>query len=157
VTEHIQYLVETGRRMPSYTLIAAVITLGLTVPALADTSQCDNSPKQYQAAFNRGDAKGVAAVFSPDGVYVTPFGPVTGAHIEEHANLLIAKMGLKNLVIDVTKCAMTSGPARWYYGSWKSDSLQGPTGGFWTAIEETSGKVANLTYSLTPPPPNASK
>lgn len=140
-------------------VFTAVALLALCVPASVlaqqkgDVSKCSDGFKRYQDLYNKGDAKGAAALFQPDGAYVTPFGAMVGpAEIERIETAEMTTMGLKNIVIDVTSCGVM-GLARWEYGNWKSDSPQGPVGGLWSDVETVdTGRIVNLTFNITPPP-----
>ena len=122
------------------------------VAADMDVSNCPVN-KQWQNAYNKGDADAVVALYAPDAIEVTPEGIKLGlAAIKERVEGSIKQ--LKNADIVATKCDV-DGDFRWSSGTWKAESSQGPAGGFWTALENKRGdawKMRNLTYNLTPPP-----
>ena len=110
--------------------------------------------KQWQDAFNKGDASAVAALYTSSAIEVTPLGIRAGpAAVKERIEENI-KEGSKNLEIVATECDPKSA-FRWSAGSWKDETPRGPASGFWTMIEVKEGdgwKIQNLTFNLTPPP-----
>jgi ketosteroid isomerase-like protein len=146
--------------LSAVTLSAAMFlgAVAIATQALAadmDVSKCPGA-KTWQDAYNKGDAAGVAALYTADAIEVTPEGIRTGpAAVKERVEGSF-KAGMKHTAITATKCNV-EGATRWSAGDWKDDSTQGPVGGFWTAIETKDGntwKIVNLTYNLTPPPTN---
>jgi ketosteroid isomerase-like protein len=131
--------------------IAGTIT---AVAAGTDVSKCPAN-KQWQDAYNKGDAAAVAALYTADAIEVTPEGIRVGpAAVKERVEGSFKAGMKKQVVITATKCNV-EGATRWSAGDWKNDTTQGPVGGFWTAIEAKNGdawKIQNLTYNLTPPP-----
>jgi ketosteroid isomerase-like protein len=154
--------------MQSHTNLLSAVTLSTTMflgagaiatsafAADMDVSKCPVN-KTWEDAYNKGDTAAVAALYTADSVEVTPEGIRVGpAAVKERVEGAINTAGMKHAVIPATKCNI-EGAARWSAGDWKSDSTQGPVGGFWTAIEMKEGntwKMVNLTYSVTPPPTN---
>jgi len=119
-----------------------------------DVSKCPVN-KQWEDAYNRGDAAAVAALYTPDAREVSPAGIRIGAMAVKERVEENHKEGMSNVLITATKCGI-EGAFRWSSGTWKADSRQGPASGFWTAIEVKNGdawKMQNLTWNLTPPPP----
>ena len=134
----------------------AIAGMTTAIAANADVSSCsDNAP--YQEAWNRGDAAAVVAFYAPDGIEVTPDGIKAGqAAIKERIDQAIKQ--LKNLVIVVTKCDVTT-DVKWSSGTWKAESPQGPVGSLFTVIQAKNGdtwKIQNNTFNVPlPPPPRA--
>ena len=67
--------------MRRFTSLVAVSVLAFAVPLLAQKSDpaIDKLTKQYEAAFNKGDAKALAALYTADAFRVAPNGQlVTG-------------------------------------------------------------------------------
>jgi ketosteroid isomerase-like protein len=147
---------ETSMQLTPYILSALgfLVIAGTNAVVAADTdvSKCPVN-KQWQTAYNKGDADAVVALYAPDAIEVTPEGIKVGlASIKERVEGSIKQ--LKNADIVATKCDV-DGDFRWSSGTWKAESSQGPAGGFWTALETKHGdawKMRNLTYNLTPPP-----
>ncbi len=136
------------------------LTIGTTVPVVAaetevDVSNC-TTPKIWQDAFNKGDAMAIAGLYTNDAVEVTPMGVRVGpAAVKERIEDSI-KRGITHAVIPVTKCVVDDN-LRWSIGDWSYEFPQGHMSGFWTLIEAKQGntwKIKNLTYNMTPPPPN---
>jgi ketosteroid isomerase-like protein len=119
-----------------------------------DVSRCPTN-KQWQNAYNKGDAMAVADLYALGGIEVTPEGIGEGrAAIKERVQKDLEQEKLRNLIIVATKCDVEES-FRWSSGRWKADSPHGEMRGFWTAIEAKDGdvwKIHNLTYNLTPPP-----
>jgi len=143
-------------------ILGASTFLGVAAPtatgvaASVDASQCTNAAR-WQDAYNKKDATAVAALYTANGIEVTPVGIVAGqAAIKNRVDDFINKLEWKNADISVAKCDV-EGRLRWSTGSWKDDTPQGAVGGFWTAIEVKDGdawKIQNLTFNMTPPPSN---
>jgi ketosteroid isomerase-like protein len=138
--------------LPLILIVAGPIT---AVAAEMDVSQCSAAGKQWQDAFNRGDASAVAALYTSSAIEVTPEGIRVGpAAVKERVEGML-KDKMSNLTIVPTKCE-GDGSLRWSSGTWKNDTMHGPVSGFWTAIEVKEGsswKMQNLTYNMTLPPP----
>ena len=134
----------------------SIFAIAGTIPAVAaetDTSKC-TSHKQWQDAFNKGDASAVAALYTSDAIEVTPGGIRVGpAAVKERIEEGL-KAGGKNIIIIATQCDIENA-YRFSSGSWKDETAQGLLSGFWTLIEVKDGggwKIRNLTFNLTPPP-----
>src|SRR3954453_18794595 len=124
------------------------------VAAGTDVSRCPVN-KQWQDAYNKGNANAVLALYTPNAIEVTPEGIRVGAAAIKD-RIEGAMKQLKDAVIVATKCDVGT-TFRWSSGTWKAASSQGSVGGFWTAIESKDGdawKIENLTYNTTPPPAN---
>jgi ketosteroid isomerase-like protein len=136
--------------------VFSIFAIASTIPEPAagmDGTGC-TIHKEWQDAFNKGDASAVAALYTSSAIEVTPLGIRTGpAAVKERIEESI-KEGSKNLEIVATECDPKSA-FRWSAGSWNNETPRGPASGFWTMIEVKYGdgwKIQNLTFNLTPPP-----
>jgi ketosteroid isomerase-like protein len=117
-------------------------------------------------AINKNDADAVAAVFTEDGVCVTPQGPIYGREaIKEHYTEVFKQFELSN---DIPKADPnsphtigTAGNEVWETGEWSSDFRNidgGGTGqnrGYYSAIyirEGDAWKIRMQIFNVTPPP-----
>jgi uncharacterized protein (TIGR02246 family) len=158
--------------MKMHLLIPLVgLAISFAVPALAqqkDTiaSQIDEQiVKKFDAAFNNGDAAGVAALYTEDAVQVTPQGPVFGREAIEKLFTAVFQQGhysnhLNKDDQDSPHMIGTAGDEVWRTGEW-SFTVQGKSGdpiklkGFWSAINVRKGdtwKIQMLTFNVSPPP-----
>jgi uncharacterized protein (TIGR02246 family) len=112
-------------------------------------------------AFNKGDAAGVASVFTENAILVTNQGPVYGRQAIQrlYANLF-QKAHFSNHIVKVDQNAHhIIGPAIWEVGEW-STTLEGehgpiPLKGYFSVINVREGdtwKVCMSTFNITPPP-----
>lgn len=138
--------------------MATVALTILAAPAFAaeiDPSTCP-VPMIWQNAYNKGDAAGIAALYTPDAIEVSPGGIIQGPEaVKERVTQSIKNDGPNSLKLVTQKCTI-EGPIRWSVGQWDTKATPGGgASGFWTLIEVKSGdtfKIKNLTYTLTPPP-----
>lgn len=137
--------------------VFSIFAIASTIPEPAagmDGTGC-TIHKDWQDAFNKGDASAVAALYTSSAIEVTPVGIQAGpAAVKERIEGSIKK-GSKNLEFVATECDVR-GAFKWSAGSWKDETPQGAARGFWTIIEVKNGndwKIQNLTFNLTPPPP----
>ena len=121
--------------------------------------------KEFDEAFNNGDAAALAALFTQDAVWVTPQGPLFGreaiqkrfagmfqqGHYSNHLNK--DDQGSPHII-------GTAGDEVWRTGQW-TFTLQGESSGpiqlkgYWGAINVREGetwKIRMLTFNVTPPP-----
>jgi uncharacterized protein (TIGR02246 family) len=113
-------------------------------------------------AFNKGDAAGVASVFTEDAVVVTDQGPVYGRQAIEKMYIdLFQKLHFSNHITKVDQNAHhVIGPAVWEVGEW-STTVQGQNfgpieaKGYFSSINVREGdtwKICMLTFNITPAP-----
>jgi uncharacterized protein (TIGR02246 family) len=113
-------------------------------------------------AFNKGDAAGVASVFTEDAVVVTDQGPVYGRQaLEKMYDDLFQKLHFSNHITKVDQNAHhVIGPAVWEVGEW-STTIEGQNfgpieaKGYFSSINVREGdtwKICMLTFNITPPP-----
>jgi len=121
--------------------------------------------KKYNEAFDKNDAKAVAAFFADDGVLVTNEGPIYGREaIEKHFADVFQTLHFSNHVDKADQRSPhamgTAGNEMWANGEW-SLTLQEKTGdptphrGYWAEIYVREGdawKVRMQMWNITPPP-----
>jgi ketosteroid isomerase-like protein len=155
-------------------ILLAGWAIGVAVPAFAQQKDTVD-PKiareidalgKLAEAINKNDAEAVAAVFTEDGVVVTPQGPIYGREaIKEHYTEVFKQFELSN---DIPKADPnsphtigTAGNEVWETGEWSSnfrDIDSGGTGqnrGYYSAIYVREGdawKIRVQIFNVTPPP-----
>jgi uncharacterized protein (TIGR02246 family) len=141
----------------------AGLAIGVAVPAFA---QEKGALGKLAEAINKNDAAAVAAVFTEDGVCVTPQGPIYGrAAIEEHYAEVFAQFHLSNANTRADKTSPhsigTDGNEVWETGEWTSDFQVSDGGavqqnkGFYSAIyirEDDGWKIRMEIFNVTPTP-----
>lgn len=111
--------------MQRHVSLAAIgLIAGLVMPTLAQPSSTagDQQPlaglgKQWQAAYNRKDAAGVAALYSANGTEVTSAGVFQGHDAVQKRIEADLALGGHDLSI-TTKSEQTSGNMAWGIGEW---------------------------------------
>jgi uncharacterized protein (TIGR02246 family) len=121
--------------------------------------------KAYDEATDRHDPTAIGALFTEDGIFVQPAGPLNGRQaIEEWYRDLFQgwkpKNHLSTVDPDSPHLIGTAGDTFWVTGGW-SETGQGqggeavPLQGYWSAIYTREGedwKLRMLTVNVTPPP-----
>jgi uncharacterized protein (TIGR02246 family) len=106
--------------MKLYALIMTALMAGLMVPVQAqDASKAgEDLGKKWVAAYNAGDAAALAALFTPDGVFIPPSGVVLKGR-EAIKNALAGRMkaGWTKETVNVTD-AGAAGNAAWAVGDY---------------------------------------
>ena len=156
----------------------AGLAIGFVLPTFAqqkDTVDPKIAPEidalgKLAEAINKNDADAVAAVFTEDGVCVTPQGPIYGREaIKEHFTEVFKQFELSN---DIPKADPnsphtigTAGNEVWENGEW-SETVQFESGdpveirGYWSAIDRREGdqwKIRMLTCNVAPALPPETK
>jgi ketosteroid isomerase-like protein len=146
--------------MKPYVLLALVgLATGFAVPGLAqqkepspseqDRQQIDALATQYAEAANKHDAAAVAALFTEDGVFVTPEGILSGREAIKKIYRAQFKGGpvsdtsIKGVALHV------AGNLAWAAGQWSNNTAHGN----WGAVDERDGdtwRIRMLTYNVTP-------
>jgi uncharacterized protein (TIGR02246 family) len=139
---------------PSSLIGAGLVLCGQAHAADDSKAACDATNNAYLAAVPSGDPAKMAAVYAPEGEYVTPWGVVAGrdALIKFYASFI--KPGDKQtdtltslrMIGDVALCtgSFTFSPASGEAaskGNWTK--VAGKVGGEW--------KILNLTYNFAAP------
>lgn len=129
------------------TLMAAGLLVGLAQPVAAqagqasDTQQIGKLVQEYGQRYGSKDAAGVAALYAPDGLWVSPFGGALQgrAAIQEQAQ---AEMTAGNQVTSTLDRIGAVGDAGWAQGAWTGDEPGQPhRHGLWTGFFVRSGGV----------------
>ena len=121
--------------------------------------------KEFDEAFNNGDAAALAALFTQDAVWVTPQGPLFGREAIQKRFAGMFQQGhysnhLNKDDQDSPHLIGTAGNEVWRTGEW-GFTLQGKSGGpiqlkgHFGAINVLEGeawKIRMLTFNATPPP-----
>ena len=129
------------------------------------TEQLNALAKKFDDAFNNNDAAAVAALYTKDGMMVTPSGPIYGPEaIEKYFAEAFKKGHVSNHIGNAdqygTHMIGTDGKEVWWIGEW-SVTWQGKTGdpiqlnGHYSAINTRQGndwKMRMLTWNVTPGP-----
>ena len=141
-------------------LILAGLAIGLAMPTLAqpnesapseqDRQQLDALVTRYADASNRHDAAAIAALFTEDGVFVSPEGILSGRQaIEKLYRDTFNATTVSDTVINTTE-THARGDLVCAVGDWGNNTQQG----HWGAVEERRGgtwQLRMLTYNVTPP------
>lgn len=148
-------------------IIVPALVIAYAMPASAQQS-ARQTVEAFVAKYNdtivRKDAAGLAAMFTQDGIQVTPQGPVMGREaLQKH--LTQAVKPVIDHAAKVDQVSMLNDTSLWATGSYSAtiDSPNGPVkiGGYWGATYIRDGsdlKCSMLTYNLTPAPtPEAKK
>jgi ketosteroid isomerase-like protein len=129
------------------------------------TEQLDLLSKKFDEAYNNNDPTAVAALFTEDGVFVTPQGPIYGRDaIERYYADRFQQWRFSNHLGQADQNSPhsigTAGNEMWAIGEF-SQTLQGQDGGpiqvkgYWSEICVREGDVWKdrmLTYNINPPP-----
>jgi len=156
--------------------IRLVTLLGLAISfALPIFAQQTNTPdpqlrqrlvaliKKHTDALDKNDAAAVAAVFTEDGILVTPDGPISGREsIEKYYAGVFKQVQLSNNLAPVDDDSPhiigTAGNEMWATGKW-SATVKGQNfgpveaKGYWSVIRKGDDwKIRMLTFNQTPAP-----
>jgi uncharacterized protein (TIGR02246 family) len=147
------------------------LTLGLTLPTLAqqtepspstqaqptepapsepDRQQLDALASRYAEAANRHDAAAIAALFTEDGVFVSPEGIVLGRPAIEKLYRDTFNAAAVSDTVVTTAQLQVAGDRAWGAGQWRNNTQQG----YWGAVDERRGdawQIRMLTYNVTAP------
>ena len=152
--------------MKIHSLLALVgMALGFAWPSFAqekestlseqDRQQIDALATKYAEAVNQTDAAAIAALFTEEGVFVTPAGILTGrAAVEKFYQGQFKDTPVSDSSIK-TVDLHGAGNLAWAVGQWANNTAQGN----WGAVDErTDGtwKIRMLTFNVTPPAAAAS-
>jgi uncharacterized protein (TIGR02246 family) len=156
--------------------IRLLALVGLVISfALPNFAQQTNAPdpqlrqrlvaliKKHTDALDKNDAAAVAAVFTEDGILVTPDGPISGREsIEKYYAGVFKQVQLSNNLAPVDDDSPhiigTAGNEMWATGKW-SATVKGQNfgpveaKGYWSVIREGDDwKIRMLTFNQTPAP-----
>jgi uncharacterized protein (TIGR02246 family) len=142
-------------------LVALVgLAVGLTMPTLAQTNesapseqdrqQIDALATRYAEAANRHDAAAIAALFTEEGVIVSPERILSGRQaIEKLYRDTFNAAAVSDTVIKTTELHVR-GDLVWAVGQWRNNTQQG----HWGSVDERRGgawQLRMLTFNVTPP------
>ncbi len=140
--------------------LIASLFLGMATSAVAqqNASQTDQQAAreihaEFAAAFNRQDAAGVAALFSEDGVRVTPQGIIQGrAAIQKDAD---KRFQARFRDLSVTPLIVRASSASiWEAGEWTMKIGDQPVRGYFAMTLVRDGdnfKIRDDTFNIAPP------
>jgi uncharacterized protein (TIGR02246 family) len=142
-------------------LVALVgLAVGLTMPTLAQTNESAPSEQdrqqiealaaRYAEASNRHDAAAIAALFTEEGVIVSPERILSGRQaIEKLYRDTFNAATVSDTVIKTTELHVM-GDLVWAVGQWRNNTQQG----HWGSVDERRGgawQLRMLTFNVTPP------
>jgi uncharacterized protein (TIGR02246 family) len=141
-------------------LALTALAIGLTMPSLAqpneaapseqDRQQIDALATRYAEAANRHDAAAIAALFTEDGVIVSPEGIPSGRQaIEKFYRDTFNAAAVSGTAIKTTELHVV-GDLAWAVGQWRNNTQQGN----WGSVDERRGgawQLRMLTFNVTPP------
>ena len=116
-----------------------------------DREQINDLAVKYANAVNKTDATAIAALFTEDGVFVTPAGIVSGREAIEAAYHELFKAGPVSDMVIKTVEIHGAGNLVWAFGQFSNNIEHGN----WSTVDERNGDTWNihmLTYNITPPP-----
>lgn len=143
-----------------YAFVVTVLMVGLVFPAQAqDASKAaEDIGKKWVAAYDAGDAAAIAALFTPDGVFIPPSGAVLkGRDAIEKALAGRMKAGWTKETVNVTT-AGAAGNAGWavgdyvLIGSGENEGKQLPGKFGETLVHESDGWRLIMLIGSSPPP-----
>jgi ketosteroid isomerase-like protein len=114
-----------------------------------DRLQIDALATKYAAAVNKSDAAAISALFTEDGVFVTPAGILSGREGIEKAYLDIFKNNPVSDQVITTAEVHGEGNLSWAFGQWRNNMEHGN----WGAVDKRSGdkwSIRMLTFNVTP-------
>jgi len=118
-------------------------------PSEPDRQQLEALATRYAEAANRHDAAAIAALFTEDGVFVSPEGIVSGrAAIEKLYRDTFNAAAVSDTAIKTTELHAV-GDLGWTAGQWRNNTQQGN----WGAVDERHGgawQLRMLTFNVTP-------
>jgi uncharacterized protein (TIGR02246 family) len=136
------------------------LAIGLMMPTLAqpnesapseqDRQQLEALGGRYAEAANRHDATAIAALFTEDGVFVSPEGILSGRQaIEKLYRDTFNAATVSDTVIKATEVHVM-GDLAWAVGQWRNNTQQG----HWGSVNERRGgawQIRMLSFNVTPP------
>ena len=135
-------------------LIGGLMLCGPTHAADDTAAICNSAISAYGTAAASGDPAKMAAVYAPDGEFVSPYGVVAGhdALVKTYASFM--KPGDKQ--VDTLTSSRMIGDVVLCTGGWTFTPASGASDGkgFWTKIVGKVGgewKILNLTYNVAAP------
>lgn len=141
-------------------LLITSLLIGLSTSAFAQQNapQTDQQAArevhaQFTTAFNRQDAAGVAALFSEDGIRVTPQGIIRGRDAihkdsDKRFQLRFRDLSITPLIV------RSSSDSIWEAGEWAMKMGDHPVRGYFamTLVREgNSFKIRDDTFNIVPP------
>ena len=135
------------------------LAIGFAVPTLVqpneaapseqDRQQIEALASRYAEAANRRDAAAIAALFTEEGVFVTPEGIVSGRPaIEKLYRDTFSAAAVSDTAIKTTELHAV-GELVWAVGDWRNNTQQG----HWGAVDERRGgawQLRMLTFNVNP-------
>src|SRR5947209_1340917 len=118
-------------------------------PSEQDRQQMEALATRYAEAANRHDAAAIAALFTEEGLFVSPEGIVSGRPAIEKLYRDTFNAAVSDTVIKTTELHGV-GDLVWAVGQWRNNTQQG----HWGAVDERRGgawQIRMLTYNVTPP------
>jgi uncharacterized protein (TIGR02246 family) len=144
-----------------FRLALTALAIGVTMAAFAqpneatpseqDRQQLEALATRYAEAANRHDAAAIAALFTEEGVFVSPEGIVSGRPgIEKLYRDTFNAAAVTDTAIKTTELHAV-GDLVWAVGQWRNNTQQG----HWGAVDERRGgawQIRMLAYNVTPAP-----
>jgi uncharacterized protein (TIGR02246 family) len=119
-------------------------------PSQQDRQQLDALASRYAEAANRHDAAAIAALFTEDGVLVSPKGVHSGRQaIEQFYRDTFNAAAVSGTALQTTALHVV-GDLAWAVGQWRNNTQQGN----WGAVDERRGgtwQLRMLTFNTAPP------
>jgi ketosteroid isomerase-like protein len=119
-------------------------------PSEPDRQQLEALATHYAEAANRHDAPAIAALFTEDGVFVSPEGIVVGrSAIEKLYRDTFSAAAVSDSAI-TTAQLQVAGDRAWGAGQWRNNTQQG----YWGAVDERRGgawQIRMLAYNVATP------
>jgi uncharacterized protein (TIGR02246 family) len=114
-----------------------------------DRFQIEALATKYAAAVNKSDAAAITALFTEDGVFVTPAGILVGREGIEKAYRDIFENNPVSDQVITTVDVHGEGNLAWAFGQWRNNMEHGN----WGTVDKRSGgtwSIRMLTFNVTP-------
>jgi uncharacterized protein (TIGR02246 family) len=141
-------------------LSGLLLTVAVVTPAFAADDAMTVAKRindQWIAAYNNGDAAGMAKLYTSDAIFLPPEAqtPIKGTQGIENYYQEMIKAKLTNMAIPVTDAQMIDAKSVFAAGTWSSDMGQQHLSGLWMTLLQQEGsdwKFKADTWNMPPPP-----
>jgi len=143
-------------------LFSVIMLIGMATPALgqkaseSEQKAAHDLQSKFVAAFNRQDAAGIAALFTEDGIRVTPQGIIKGrdairADLEKRFKANFRDISSETQILRVSENGL------WEAGEWSMKIGEKPVRGYFalTLVREGNEfKYLSEVFNVAPPVPS---